>query len=71
MTPQYAGINFVIERDTPDSTPLPLRLDCARGRADAQHNLILRISFCPFNGFATEPLEIRLTAYARTQWVPG
>jgi|HubBroStandDraft_1064217.scaffolds.fasta_scaffold377954_1 hypothetical protein len=71
MTPEYVEITFVAERDIPDSTPLPLLLDCARGRADAQYNLIIRISFCPFNGFAAEPLEICLTGYARTQWVPG
>ena len=70
MTPQYAEITFVVERDNPDSTPPPLRLVCARCRSEARHNRILRISFCPIHGFAAELLEIRLTVYARTRGVP-
>ncbi|MGP8073096.1 MAG: hypothetical protein ACLPZM_08230 [Thermoplasmata archaeon] len=71
MTLQYAEITFVVERDSPGSTPLPLRLIYACHRPDARHNPILRASFCPIHGFAAELLTIRLTVYARTQWVPG
>ncbi len=71
MTPQYAENTFVVERDSPDSTPRPLRLVCARGRPDPQHSPILPISFCLIQGFAAELLEIRLTVHARTQRVPG
>jgi hypothetical protein len=71
MTPQYAEITFVVERDTPDSTLLPPRSDCARGRSGAQHNPILGISFSQIHGFAADLLEIRPTMYARTRGVPG
>jgi hypothetical protein len=71
MTPQYAEITFVVEQDRPDSTPLALRLVCARCRSDARHNLTLCISFCPIHGFAAGLVEVRLSGYARTRGLPG
>jgi hypothetical protein len=71
MTPQYAEITFVVEHDSPDSTPLAPRLFCASCRSDARHNLALRISFCPIHGFDAGLVEVRLTGYARTRGLPG
>ena len=70
MTPQYAEITFIVERDGPVSTPPIPRLVCGRCRSDARHNLILRISFCPIHGFAAGLVEVRLTGYARTRGLP-
>ena len=71
MIPPYAEITFVVERGSPDSTPIAPRLVCERCRSDAQHNLTLCISCCPIHGFAAELVEIRPTGYARTRGVPG
>ena len=71
MTPQYAEITFVVEQDRPDTTPLAMRLVCARCRSDARHNPTLRISFCPIHGFAAVLVEVRLSGYARTLGLPG
>jgi hypothetical protein len=71
MTPHYAEITLVVEHVSPDSTPLALRLVCARCRSDARHNLTLRISFCPIHGFDAGLVEVRLTGYARTRGLRG
>jgi hypothetical protein len=71
LTPEFAEITFVVEREGPVTTPPAARLVCARCRSDARHNLILRISFCPIHGFAAELAEVRSTGYARTPGVRG
>ena len=71
MTLPYAEITFIVERGSPDSTPLAPRLVCGRCRSHAQHNPTLRISFCPIHGFAAGLVEIRLTGYARALGAAG
>jgi hypothetical protein len=71
LTPQYAEITFVVERENLAPSPPAPRFVCTRCRSDARHNLILRVSFCPIHGFAAGLVEVRLTGYARTRGLPG
>ncbi len=71
MTPQYAEITFVVERDGPVPAPPEPRLICASCRSDARHNPILRISFWPIHGFAAGLVEVRLAGYARARGLAG
>ena len=71
MTPRYAEITFVVEREGPVTVPPVPRLVCARCRSGARHNPILRISFCPIHGFAAGLVEVRLTGYARARGLAG
>jgi hypothetical protein len=71
MTPRYAEITFVVDRESPAPPRSEPRLVCALCRSDIQHNLILRLSFCPIHGFASDLAEIRTTGYARTRACPG
>jgi hypothetical protein len=71
MTPPDAEITFVVDRESPPSPRPEPRFVCALCRSDIQHNLILRLSFCPIHGFASDLAEIRTTGYARTRGCPG
>lgn len=71
MTLPYAEITFLVDRGSSDSALIAPRLVCERCRLNAQHNLTLRISFCPIHGFAAGLVEIRLTGYARARGATG
>ena len=71
MTPGYAELTFVVVRGSPLPPRPEPRLVCALCRSDIQHNPILRLSFCPIHGFASDLAEIRMTGYARTRACPG